>query len=103
MHTVKLPRYRTDYRLWMWIALALFVVSWFLPSELKGDSTTRIGHLQWLYDYYSAGNTTFDNLMEQACVETILSTLASIIFAWVIQCFIVIARPKRPEVTHDEG
>ncbi|HLX94378.1 MAG TPA: hypothetical protein VKU37_01400 [Verrucomicrobiae bacterium] len=94
---VRKIRFQTDYRLWVWTALALFFSSWFFPIIIDKAGGTPVERIRWLFNYAAYGNTTFDHIMAVVLGQAILSIIVSVIFAWMIQVAIVIAKTTKPE------
>ena len=90
-------RFQTNYRLWLWTALALFFSSWFFPIIIDKAGGTPVERIRWLFNFAAYGNTTFDHIMAVIFGQAIFSIVASIFFAWMIQVAIVIARTTKPE------
>lgn len=91
-------RFKTDYRLWLWTALALFFASWFFPIIIDKAGGTPVERIRWLLNFAAYGNTTFDNIMSNVFGLTIFSMVISIFLAWFIQVAIVIARTTKPGI-----
>ena len=91
-------RFKTDYRLWLWTALAFFFASWFFPIIIDKVGGTPVERIRWQLNFAAYGNTTFDNILSNIFGLTIFSMVISIFFAWFVQVSIVIARTTKPEI-----
>ena len=97
-------RFQTDRRLWLWIALSLFLVSWCRPLSLTMDGSVR--PIVWLWEVILAAfdssiissRQLFD-IKAVLIIFTCISAGASLIAAWLIQCVVVIIRTKKNERT----
>jgi len=99
---MKITRFKTDRRLWFWIALALFVGSWFIPfMDIKGWHASPFGVFREVAGDVIHGDLPLGNAIAGAFIPlTVLAFVfgvASIIFAWVVQCVVVIIRGKKHE------
>ena len=91
-------RFKTDYRLWLWTALALFFASWFFPIIIDKAGGTPVERIRWLLNFAAYGNTTFDQILANVSGLAIFSIIISIFFAWFVQIAIVVVRTTRPEI-----
>lgn len=91
-------RFKTDYRLWLWTALALFFASWFFPIIIDKAGGTPVERIRWLLNFAAYGNTTFDNILANVFGLAIFSMVISIFLAWFVQVAIVITRTTRSEI-----
>src|SRR5215469_8657644 len=93
--TMKLTRYQTDNRIWLWMALSLFLVSWCFPLP---DSAPPF---VWLWGIIAAAfhsDLSFPAFFGVSAVLigfACISTLVSMTIAWLIQCVVVIVRSKK--------
>jgi hypothetical protein len=94
---MKVKCYKNDYRLFFWIASALFLISWIMPPMHKSYSETRLGVLGWLWNYYGEGNTTFSHFLARVFEEILFSLIVSILPAWLIQGVVVMMRGEEPK------
>jgi hypothetical protein len=95
---VKNIRFKTDYRLWLWTALALFFASWFFPIIIDKAGGTPVERIRWLLNFAAYGNTTFDQILSNTFWQAVSSMAFCIFFAWFIQVAIVIVRTTNPEI-----
>lgn len=91
-------RFQTDYRLWLWTALALFFASWFFPIIIDKAGGTPIERIRWQLNFAAYGNTTFDRILLGTSVQAVFSMVISIFLAWFVQVAIVIVRTTRQEI-----
>jgi len=91
-------RFQTDYRLWLWIALALFLASWCFPIIPDKAGGTPIERVIWLVNFAADGNTTFNHILAVVSEQTIFSMIVSILLAWPIQVAVVIVRTTKREI-----
>jgi hypothetical protein len=91
-------RFQTDYRLWLWTALALFFASWFFPIIIDKAGGTPVERIRWLLNFAAYGNTTFDQILANVSEQAIFSMVISIFLAWLVQVAIVIVRTTRQEI-----
>jgi hypothetical protein len=97
---MKLTRFQTDQRLWMRIALALFVASWlFLRAGIKSTTYVPVVLLwEWIVaifradparEIFGVGATLF--------LFGCISAITSIFVAWFLHCAVVVVRTKKRE------
>jgi len=96
---MKTTRFQTDNRLWLWLAVALFVACWFIPfMDIKGWHASSFGVFREVTGDVIRGDLPLGNAIAGAFIPmTVLAFVfgvASIILAWVGQCMIVIIRTK---------
>ena len=94
---MKMTRFQTDRRLWIFIAVAFFVTFWCIPwMDVKG-SCSPFDILHELVSDLVHGSLPFDNLMSGfggLAVLAVILCIPSVVLAWVIQCVVVIIRTK---------
>lgn len=89
-------RFKTDFRLWLWTALALFFSSWFFPIIIDKAGGTPVERIRWLLNFAAYGNTTFDRILSGTFWQAVFSMVVSVFLAWFAQVAIVIARTTKP-------
>ena len=92
---MKITRFETDRRLWFWIALALFFTCWFIPFfDVKDWHASAFGiWVEVLGDAFR-GELSFFWAIGPFFLYACCFAVPSIIFAWVIQCIVVIVKTK---------
>ena len=101
--TMKIARFQTDHRLWLWIALVLFLVSCCFP--LIGTKGDPVRPVVWLWGVLLAAFDSSISFRELFGISAVLiifaciSAIASIVAAWLIQCVVVIIGMKKSERT----
>jgi ABC-type Fe3+ transport system permease subunit len=88
-------RFQTDYRLWLWTALALFFASWFFPIIIDKAGGTPVERIRWLLNFAAYGNTTFDRILLNTFWQAVFLMVVSVFLAWFVQVAIVIARTTK--------
>ena len=102
---MKTTRFETNQRLWLWIALSLFLLSWCFP--LIGSKGHGVYPIIFLWGVILAAFDPTISFGELFGVSAILilfasiSAVASVVAAWLIQCVVVIIRTKKTERTDD--
>jgi hypothetical protein len=96
---MKMQQFKTNRRLWIWIAIILFLASWFIPlMDIKGWHASPYGLIRESALEVIHGRTTFDDAITgnftMVAFFTCVFGFTSILFAWVIQCAVVIIRTK---------
>jgi hypothetical protein len=98
--TMKNKRFQTDRRLWLWVALALFLISWCFPLiGVKGNNSVR--PIVWLWGLVASLFQSDFSAREFFGMSVVLiffvcfSGVASIVAAWFVQCIVVMVRTKR--------
>ena len=99
---MKLTRFKTDWRLWLRLSLALFLVSWFLPIVGIGQSNDPSGPcilvLVWWVGGLFKPDVSSEFVLFGACLLGIFSCVSAILScaaAWFLHCAIVFFRTKR--------
>jgi hypothetical protein len=97
---MKAIRFQTDWRLWMWIALILFVVSLFIPV-ISIKSGPYFSITSALRDFVTAVHQTDDSEIQLLggilVFFTSVAVIIALVLGWLLHCFIVIVRTKRHE------
>jgi len=89
---MKFKRFTTDRRLWLWISLTLFVISWFLPFDnVKGGWVFRPGFVVFslFLDRDFLAGLFFASLF------SLLFCIPAVVGGWIIQCIVVMIRGRR--------
>lgn len=96
---MKTIRFETDRRLWFWIALVLFAISWFIPVvEIKGPYFSMARGLKGLIHAVQQDSDSEAQLMSRVLtVFALVSVLLSIVFGWLLHCFVIIIRGRKHE------
>jgi len=96
--TMKIPRFKTDRRLWFWIAVALFMTIWCIPfMDMKEEATSPFDIFHELFNDLIHGSLPIGNTVSGFGGLAVLAFylgIPSVILAWVIQCVVVIIRTK---------
>ena len=92
---MKVTLFQTDYRLWLWSAIALFLTSWCFPIIPDKGGGTPVERVCWLVNFAADGNTTFDHILEVVSEQAVFAMIVSIFLAWPIQVAVVIVRTTR--------
>ena len=95
---MKISRFQSDYRLWFWSALALFLSSWWFPIVLDKAGGTPAERVAWLMNWVFEGNTSFGHVVELTIEQALFAAIVSGILAWFFQCGVVIVRTSQPEM-----
>jgi hypothetical protein len=95
---MKSSRWESDYHLWFWSALALFLSSWCFPVEPGKLSRTPVERVAWLMNSTSEGNTSFGDAAWETITWAIFAAVVSGVLAWCFQCGAVIVRIWQPEI-----
>jgi hypothetical protein len=100
---VKNKDFKTDQRLWLWIAFVLFAIAWFFPLiGMKGGAERPVVWLwQLISSLFQADFRANEFIGMSACLVFFIcwSTIASLIAGWFIHCVIVILRTIKNERT----
>jgi hypothetical protein len=97
----KTTRFQTDERLWLWLALGLFLLSWCFPA--MGTKGGLVRPIVWLWEIIAAVFSsrmdwrTFFGASAALIIFSCISAIASIVAAWLIHCVIVMVRSKASE------
>jgi hypothetical protein len=95
---MKISRFQSDYRLWFWSALALFLSSWWFPSILDKAGGTPAERVAWLMNWVSEGNTSFGHVAEVTLEQALLAAVVSSVLAWFFHCGVVLVRTRQREM-----
>ena len=99
---MKLTRYQTDNRLWLRIALVLFLLSWWFPFFDIGPARP-IGLLWYIVTSPVRSEFSIGELfgVVQLVFFSCVFGIPAIAAAWLIQCAVVIVKTKsRRSVEH---
>jgi hypothetical protein len=99
---MKTTRFPTDRKLWAWIALITVAVSWCIPViSIKGGPHFSIATA--LRELFSAIRQHDDSATKLFSLVFVVfavgSVLISVVFGWLLHCFLVILRAKKSERT----
>ena len=98
---VKLPRYKTDARLWKWIALVLLgPIALLLLLQVKIKSEPVLAHVGDWFVAVLRGEVRSEEVFSIGLIFTwfiIISAIVAVVIAWLIVCAIVIARTRQRE------
>ena len=89
-----LKRFRTEWRLWLCLSLALFVVPWFVPMlSAKGGPNVAPGML-WV-GFFAAPSQIGEDGLTFMGILTLLFGIPAIALGWVLQGIIVMIKDAR--------
>jgi hypothetical protein len=98
---MKVKRYQTSQRLWFFITLAIFILFWFIPSEMKGSRVTSASFLlMGLGLVFESGMTGTERMLMVLCCAqsfiflTLLFGVPAMALGWVLQSIIQIVRHR---------
>lgn len=87
-----LKRFETDWRLWLWFSLVLFLLPWFVPfGDLKGSGYLPVTCWWILFAYPSHLVETLTFI----AFFILLFGIPAICIGWVLQCVFVMIRVGR--------
>ena len=87
-----MKRFKTDYRLWFWVSIALFVVPWCLPiCDVKGRSTPP-GICFWIL--LSSPRHILEALGIIA-IFTLLFGIPAFALGWIVQATLAVIWQRR--------
>jgi hypothetical protein len=95
---MKARRFKTDIRLWFWIALVLFVSSWFLPITGVKIPMRPIAVVPLLWSSIFGPDASLRGALEVGLVlgfSLCLAGIVSLFFGWLLQCLIVMLRSSK--------
>jgi len=92
---MKISRLQSDYRLWFWSALALFLSSWCFPIEPGKAGGTPAERVAWLMSFASEGNTSFGRVAWDTITWAILAAVISTILGCFFQYGVVVVRTRQ--------
>jgi hypothetical protein len=90
-------RYRTSYGLWLTISVILFLLEWFLPTEVK----TKVKPIGYIWVVFLTGDwicAWSDMLIVLILTSTFLA-IPAVVVGWILHSFIVVGR----DMWHDPG
>lgn len=93
---MKTTSFQNDRRLWMWIALVLFMLSWWCPFEVKGE-IIRPADIVWrCATAFFVERAYFAALIMLFALAsfTAAAGVAAIFFGWLLHCVAVIIRTR---------
>ena len=87
-----MTRFETNPRLWLWVSLVLFAVTWgFVPIVIKSETYRPIVLLwQWVGLIFSSDRRDVFGVGVMLCVFGCLSGIAAAVVGWPLQAFIVV-------------
>lgn len=89
---MKMKRFKTDYRLWFWVSITLFVVPWCLPIwDVKGRSTPP-GICFWIL--FSSPSHILEALGIIA-IFTLLFGIPAFALGWIVQAILAVVWQRR--------
>jgi hypothetical protein len=96
---MKLRHYKTSVRLWLYLALALFVALWFVPFDIKGSTF----YPAYLWPAFIIALFRSDvplrevgELLPMLGWYTLVCGIPALAIAWVLQCVVQMIRHRHP-------
>lgn len=99
---MKVTRFPTDVRLWMWIALAVLAASWCIPViSIKSGPYFSIARALWelVAAVHRHANSETQLFLRVFIVFASVSVVVAIVFGWLLHCVVVSIRSRKPERT----
>src|ERR1700677_4393000 len=88
-------RFQTDWRLWFWISLVLFVTPWFLPLvNMKGSHVPPI--IWWGILFTDPSH--FEESLIIIAMFILLVGIVAIYVGWVLLCLLVMSRSRKLDI-----
>ena len=89
-----LKRFKTEWHLWAWISLVLFLVPWFVPMlSAKGGPNVAPGAL-WL-GLFAAPSQIGEDGLRFIGILTLMFGIPAISIGWIVQGIVVMIRDRR--------
>lgn len=95
---MKISRLQTDYRLWFWSTLALFLSSWCFPIMPDKGGGTPIERVFWGVNWAFEGNMPFSGVIWGTITWAIFAAVVSSVLACFFQYGVVIVRTRQPKM-----